>query len=337
MGARTLKHIRTVLGLSAVALAASASLANPLVAQGFQMTGVVASATNSSPLQYAVVGIPELSEWALTDEQGAFSLDIPMVGTYRLIVLRRGFYLVDAGVYLEPTTDGPIEILAELEEEQPDNQLVPGRIIGTVIDQENGRPIQDAEVTIQPTGQTATTDRRGNFDIAEISGGAILVELEHANYQTRTDTLASFPGVSLAVEFSMAPEAIELAPIVVSVRSHHLESVGFYRRQQMGLGNHWDREAIEAIQPIQLSDVFRRRPVAGVRVGRGDWGEVALTSSRGRGCQLSTWLDEVQMRGFDIDTYPWEAVAAMEVYVGSQVPARFPDPCGILLIWSARN
>jgi hypothetical protein len=43
------------------------------------------------------------------------------------------------------------------------------------------------------------------------------------------------------------------------------------------------------------------------------------------------------MPGFDIDTYPWEAVAAMEVYVGSQVPARFPDSCGILLIWSARN
>ena len=75
----------------------------------------------------------------------------------------------------------------------------------------------------------------------------------------------------------------------------------------------------------------------GVRVGRGDWGEVALTSSRGRGCQLSTWLDDVNMPGFDIDTYPWEAVAAMETYVGSQVPPRYNDSCGVLLIWSARD
>jgi hypothetical protein len=262
---------------------------------------------------------------------------IPAPGTYRLIVLRRGFYLVDAAVYLEPTGAEPIQILAELEEEQPDNPLAPGRIIGTVVDQENGRPVGQAEVRVEPTGQTATTNNRGVFDIENISGGAILVEIERVGYQTRVDTLASFPGVSLTVQFSMAPEAIALDPMVVSVRSQHLESVGFYRRQQQGLGSHWDRAAIEALNPVQLSDVFRRRPVAGVRVGRGEWGEVALTSSRGRGCQLSTWLDEMRMPGFDIDTYPWEAVAAMEVYVGSQVPARFPDSCGILLIWSARN
>jgi hypothetical protein len=311
--------------------------AAPAAAQGFEMRGVVSSATNGSALQYAVVGVPELSEWDLTDEQGAFSLDIPERGTYRLIVLRRGYYLVDASVYLEPTGDAPIEILAELEEEQPDNPLSPGRLIGTVIDQENGRPIQDAEVTIQPTGQTAVTDRRGNFDIPEISGGAIAVEITRVGYQNRTDTLASFPGVNLAVEFSMAPEAIELNPIVVSVRSHWLESVGFYRRQQQGIGNHWDRAAIEELRPVVLSDVFRRRPAAGVRVDRGSWGETVLTSTRGRGCEMSTWLDEVRMPGFDIDTYPWEAVAAMEVYRGSQVPARFPDQCGVLLIWSVRN
>ncbi len=328
---------RGSLAVALMALLALGAAAAPVAAQEFQMTGNVASATNATPLQYAVVGIPELSQWDLTDEAGAFALDIPAPGTYRLIVLRRGFYLVDAAVYLEPTGAEPIQILAELEEEQPDNPLAPGRIIGTVVDQENGRPVGQAEVRVEPTGQTATTNNRGVFDIENISGGAILVEIERVGYQTRVDTLASFPGVSLTVQFSMAPEAIALDPMVVSVRSQHLESVGFYRRQQQGLGSHWDRAAIEALNPVQLSDVFRRRPVAGVRVGRGEWGEVALTSSRGRGCQLSTWLDEMRMPGFDIDTYPWEAVAAMEVYVGSQVPARFPDSCGILLIWSARN
>ena len=330
------QRTRSGLALVVTALALALTQAAPATAQAFQMTGSIVSATDGSPLQYAVVGIPELSEWDLTAEDGTFALDIPVSGVYRLIVLRRGYYLVDAAVRVEGDGE-PVEILAELEEEQPDNQLVPGRIVGTIVDQENGRPVRDARITIQPTGQTATTNRSGFFEIADVSAGAILIEVEHENYAPRTDTLASMPGVSLDVRLGIAPEAIPLEPIVVSVRSNRLESVGFYRRQQMGIGNHWDRADLEALQPVMLSDVFRRRPVAGVRVGQGSFGETILTSSRGRGCPLSMWLDEMLVPGFDMDTYPWEAVAAMETYVGSQVPARFMDSCGILLIWSARN
>jgi len=331
----SVQRVHSGLAVVVAAFALALAQAAPAAAQAFQMTGNIVSATDGSPLQYAVVGIPELSEWDLTAEDGTFELDIPVSGVYRLIVLRRGYYLVDAGVRLEGNGE-PVEILAELEEEQPDNQLIPGRIVGTIVDQENGRPVRDAQVTIQPTGQTATTNRQGFFEIADISAGAILIEVEHPNYAPRTDTLASMPGISLDVRLGIAPEAIPLEPLVVSVRNDRLESVGFYRRQQMGIGNHWDSGQIEALQPVQLSDVFRRRPVAGVRVDRGQFGEVALTSSRGRGCQLSTWLDEVNMPGWDLDSYPWEFVAAMEVYVGSQVPARFMDSCGVLLIWSAR-
>lgn len=309
----------------------------PALAQAFQFTGHVVAASDGSPLQYAVVGVPELEQWALTDESGAFTLDIAEPGVYRLIVLRRGYYLVDAGVNLTPSGGEPVTVRAELETEQPDNPLVPGRIVGNVVDQQNGRPVRDAQVTIQPTGQTTTTDSRGNFEISDISAGAILLQVEALGYATRTDTLASVPGVSLQVSLGVAPEAIPLEPIVVAVRSNYLESVGFYRRERQGLGHTWNRQEIETVRPVQLSDVFRRQPVAGVRVGQGRFGETVLTSARGRGCELSTWLDEVQMPGFDMDTYPWEAVAGLEVYVGSQVPPRYNDPCGVLLIWSARN
>ncbi len=331
---RAVSRLGMVLGLVTMVFALGPSRAN---AQAFQFVGNVVSAVDASPLQYAVVGIPELEQWDLTDEGGAFELDVPDAGVYRLIVLRRGFYLVDAGVNLAPTGGEPVQILAELEEESPEAPLSPGRILGTVVDQENGRPVRDAQVTIQPTGQTATTDRRGAFDFADVSAGAILLEIEALGYATRTDTLASVPGVSLRVSLGVAPEAIPLEPLEVYVISEYLESVGFYRREIAGTGTTWNRQQIEAVQPQQLSDVFRRRAVASVRVGVGTWGEVVLTSNRGRGCELATWLDGMEMPGFDMDTYPWEMVGAMEVYVGSQVPARFMNSCGVLLIWTARN
>ncbi len=324
------------LGIGSLAALALAFGAAPVAAQGFEITGEIASGTRGTPLDYAVVGIPELSEWALTDETGTFTLEIPEAGLYRFVALRRGYHLLDAALYLEPG-DEPIEILADLEEELPDNPQPPGRLIGTVLDQQNGRPVRDAEVSVSPTGETAVTDRQGNFDLPYLATGAIMVEIEATGYQTRVDTLAAFPNVSVAVEFNMAPEAIELEPIVVSVRSYHLESVGFYRRRVQGLGNFWTQDDIAALQPVNLSDVFRRRPVSGVQVGTGFWGETVLTSRRGRNCEIATWLDEVPMPGFSIDTFPWEFVGGMEVFVGVQTPPRFRDSCGVLLIWSQRG
>ena len=53
------KKPRTGLSLLAGAALLLAG-ATSVVAQEFQMTGVVSSATQGTPLQYAVVGIPEL-------------------------------------------------------------------------------------------------------------------------------------------------------------------------------------------------------------------------------------------------------------------------------------
>ncbi len=98
---------RGSLAVALMALLALGAAAAPVAAQEFQMTGNVASATNATPLQYAVVGIPELSQWDLTDEAGAFALDIPAPGTYRLIVLRRGFYLHPGPGYVPPDRAAP--------------------------------------------------------------------------------------------------------------------------------------------------------------------------------------------------------------------------------------
>ncbi len=301
-------------------------------AQSYSFSGQVVDSRDQTPLQYAVVGFPELRAWGLSDENGDFEISLSESGTYTFLVIKRGFYFVNTPISLS----GEASIVAELDPEDEDNPVGPGRLMGRVLDVDGGGPMGGVRVSVIPTGQETTTDRLGRFLISDIAAGAVGLVFERDGYETRTDTVASFPGVSVALEVRLSREAIELPGLTVEVYPRFLEATGFYRRAERGGGYRYARQALDDRDPLDLADMFHNVP--GVREERQNMSVVLTASDRGRGrCTLGVYLDGMRVPGFDLASFPASAVQAIELYTNLDVPFEYNHSCGVVLIWSRRG
>jgi hypothetical protein len=298
----------------------------------FAVPGTVSDAETGDPLQYAVVGFPELGAWSLSDADGAFSLVVPAVGTYQLVVVRRGWYLADHQV----TLSGPQTLDIQLYPEEKGNAVGPGRLVGRVIQADSRGPVSGATVRISPTNQETRTDSRGRFLISGISAGAIRVEVDRRGTTLRTDTLAAFPGVTLAVEVAVSDDPSTRPDVVVEVWPQYLESVGFLRRAESRRGNRFGRAYLDdQSSSRRLSDVVASA-VPSLRAESGPFGNRVLTTraTGGGRCALGVYLNNSYVPGFDVDSYPVSWLEAFETYERLDVPMEYSHPCGVLLLWT---
>ena len=140
--------IATVLALVfTLALPLSLSAQDPgQTGEAFTISGVVRDAADNTLLQYTVVGIPELGAWAISEANGSYSLDVAGPGTFRLVVLKRGWYMANQDV----TFAGPDGLDITLYKEQSDAPLGPGRLVGRVLEGGSEDPIRNATVRYSP-------------------------------------------------------------------------------------------------------------------------------------------------------------------------------------------
>ncbi len=298
-------------------------------ADGFTVTGTVVDQRNGTPLQYAVVGVPGQRLWDLSDEAGAFTLEGIQPGRFRIIVLRRGYYYPDKDVDFA----GPLELRVEMTPEDEAAPVGPGRVVGRVLDQASGIPIGGATVGLVPTGQETRANGEGRFTISDVSAGALLLHVRQLGFRERSDTIAVLPGITTDVTVTLATGPVPLDLITIFGRSPFLEARGFYRRS-MGSGWQANRSAIEAEDPFDLERIFNR--VLGVQMERDQFGGAILTSTRGRSCPLGVFVDGIRAPGFDLNSLPPDAVEALEVYQGVNVPLEYSHSCGVVLIWMRR-
>ena len=302
--------------------------------EAFAVPGRVLDAEDGTPLQYAVVGIPELGSWALSDAEGSFDLQVASPGIYQLVVVKRGWYLADPDVNLA----GPSPLEVRLFKEQEDDPVGVGRLVGRVFEEGSGRAVSNATVRISPTDQQARTDSRGRFIISGISAGAVLVEVERRGNLLRTDTLATFPGVTLAVQIGITDDPAAKPNVAVEIWPRYLESVGFFRRAESRAGNRFGRIFLEQQSLARLSDIIPSA-VPALRAETGRFGRRVITARAPGGgrCEMGVYLDNSPMPGLDIDTLPIEWIEAFETYERLEVPAGYFDSCGVILIWSRRR
>ncbi len=187
--------------LTVIALLVAQPIAGHGQTEGFTITGTVVDKSTGNPLQYAVVGLPGHKSWSLSDQNGVFTLTGLEGGPDRFVVLRRGYNYADHNVRLT----GPMEFRVEMTPEDVSAPVGPGRIVGRVLDQVSGRPIEGVTVALAPTAQQAETDARGRFEITDVSPGALLLQARRVGYQPRVDTIAAFPAVTVDVELTLVP------------------------------------------------------------------------------------------------------------------------------------
>jgi len=218
-----------------------------------------------------------------------------------------------------------------------------GHIFGHVTD--GGNAISDVDVTIVgQESQRAISNPQGRFGFANVEPGLVQVRLTRLGYTPRMATIVVQAGRTADLEVGMAPEAIELEPIEVTVRSQFLEKNGYYERAQRGIGRQYQGEELDRMMIIQPSDIITRIP--GVRLsdprnlpGEPQYAVSPRVNTAANGiCVMDVYIDGVKQADPDLNRYPPDWIDAMEVYTGANVPAQYTglNPCGLVLMWLKR-
>ena len=292
------------------------------------LTALVRDALDERGLQGAVIEVDGAVTRHVTGEDGRAELKLP-AGGY-LVTVRKGGYDVLVG---DLRVFEPGEFILDLDRAGDVDMRVPPKLLVRVVDGDTGNGIEGAKVSIPDAGNRVT-NLQGRTEFTELELGVARVSVEMIGYAQRTEPVALHPDRTTTVEVRMSPEAIELEPIVVDVRSPHLERWGVYERLDHGLPRRvLTRRTIGQRAIARLSDAFYGMP--GVRVSQRSIHSTRLVA-RAR-CTLSVYVDGFRW-GTNIDAVPPEWVEVAEVYWGLSTPVEFTglnrNGCGAVLIWT---
>ncbi len=306
----------------------------------YMKRGRVADATTTTALSDALIEIPELDVRGVSDPQGLVSLGRLPEGTYQVTAKRLGYLDLDAEIQVP----GGTQFMILMDRAQAPDTAQYGRVFGRVTEP-GGNAISDVDVTVVGReSQRAISNPRGRFGLADVEPGLVQVRLTRLGYAPRTATLVVQPGRTADLEAVLSPEAIELAPIEVTVRSTWLEQNGYYERSLQGVGRQFDREDIDRLVVFQPSELITRIPGVRLSDSRNLPGQPQYAvSPRVRSfsdeqCIMDLYIDGVLQADPDLNRYPPDWIEAVEVYTGATAPAQYSglNPCGIVLMWTRR-
>jgi hypothetical protein len=337
---------------------------------GGMVMGFVRAAEGGAPVQGATVS----GEWmelsiggggmsrrmarrtATTAENGGFLLcDVPRPGTIILAVsrgdqgtdrieaevpasgfLRRELFLGEARIAARADTGRPGDTVPP----RPRPRTGPGRLSGTVLAADGGRPLPGAQVSVLH-GVPTRADANGEWTLTGAPSGTRVLEVRATGYYPVLRVVDIADGTR-PVRVTMSRLAAMLDTLRVTARSGgRAARAGFdERRRSLGVGRFITAEDIARRHALVISDVLDRVPGL-ARAQGADGGEVLLMRSAfGDSCAPTVYIDGLMMRalaGADIDVLVRaEDVGAIEVYSESQVPPQFQDPlsgCGSIVLW----
>ncbi len=91
-----------------------------------------------------------------------------------------------------------------------------GTVSGIVRNAATNEPLASAQVSIQGTGYGTLTQPNGRFIIANVPSGQRTVRVDLIGFATKTQTVTVTPGATVAANFLMQSQAVELSAIVVT-------------------------------------------------------------------------------------------------------------------------
>lgn len=302
--------------------------------------GVVVDADTRVPLRRAEVQL----SWRREGERRQRTIEVETDGRGEFIICDApadARLLVKASFSGKSSRGEPVEVATgrttevDLKIDAPHSEIV-----GRVVEHATGRPITAATVRLRGTPLSQVTPQDGKFKFSSVPPGSYQVEVQHVGYRAVSDSVRLQLGTNMDITARLAPTAIPLEPLVVTVRSLLLERRGFYERQQRGLGSYISREDFERRVPTYASDLLRS--VTGIQLVRRNGGAGYAPVGRGS-CAFRYILNGNRIGpGFEIDDIAAEWIEAIEIYRGpSSIPIEFApmtnearSSCGVIVIWT---
>ncbi len=357
MHRRTLHpSLLAALGVCAALVAAPAA--------GQTVSGVVWDGVDGGPIAQARVtalapdGTP-LGPEVATDVGGRFQIDLTgLTGDLFVIAQKDGWATsaphqvggeaqASAGLLLEMRRVGArLEEVTLEEGGLTDDEAA--RVVGFVVDSDNGRGIPTAQVEVVGTDRRVTTDANGMFVLEGLAPGETALAISHLSYATSGRLFRARAGQAYELRAALAPEAIALEGIEVTTRSpswyRRMEGLQF--RMSRGLGGTFVLDTqLEARGYPPVAEVLRS--LQGVRVRKANRFDYTVNF---RNCEMPPvlFIDGIQVNQPELGAampelaaIPAMDVQAIEVYRGaSTIPPEFAGPdamCGAIAIWSKRG
>ncbi len=301
---------------------------------------------------------------AVTDATGAFRLQPPAAGEYRLRADRVGLRTtLTRALPLAGGETVAVEVRMAPQPVVMDSAVAEARrqgIYGRVVDDETGQPIARARVTLldprENRAGSTQTDAAGWFHLRVPRADGYFLRADRAGYQRATArSITVTPDDSVEVELRLSTRSVLLAPLTVVassrqvVRDHQL--AGFeWRRERQPFGRYMGPEDLERIKPFHASDALQQVAMVQVTSVPGSAADRMVTlPQRGRGmgagarCVPNLYVDGRRMRltqGLTVDQMvSGSSLAAVEVYTSpNAAPGEFPpldNPfCGVVVIWT---
>lgn len=289
-----------------------------------------------------------------TDGLGAFRLDLPAPGRYRLVVL--GAATMERPFLVDVADGGEREVLLEVALASGVGELMEGPatalVMGRVVDATTQRPIPDVKVSIEGARAPVTTRWDGRFWLDQVPTGDRTISIDHLSYEERDVALRVAADSAYDVTVPLSARPIELPGIEVAVRSRataRLHRDVFFRLDRDLGGTFLTRDDLRRRGNPPVGQVLEGLPSSRVRQGCAFGCPLPPgfhVTLRG-GCQPTIYVDGVRFARASDPQAVGEAllmssgeVEIIEVYPSpASLPAEYNDPgtfCAIG-IWTRRG
>ncbi|MBC7841119.1 MAG: carboxypeptidase regulatory-like domain-containing protein [Gemmatimonadaceae bacterium] len=218
-----------------------------------------------------------------------------------------------------------------------------GRVIGTVVSAEGGRPLSGARIGIR-NGPTTQADERGAFTLSGIPTGTRMLDVRAVSYAPvalPVDVVEG--GAPLRIELALLKSVLDTVKVRANL-SVNRDYEGFLRRQKHGgAGRFITTDDIARRNPIQAVDLLRSMP--GILIARDD-NQLEILAQRSPQnvfvpfCRVAVIVNGNPIREptvNDINGYlrP-NQMLGVEIYDAGAAPAEFSrrNGCGVVVIWT---
>jgi len=84
-----------------------------------------------------------------------------------------------------------------------DDYEIFAKIQGTVTDYKTGAPLENASVTLSPSGFSKQTDANGNYQFTELDAQQYTVTVQKSGYQPNRKTITAISGETMQVDIQL--------------------------------------------------------------------------------------------------------------------------------------